>query len=159
MAAGTHLYLHIVGSGPLNCGWSGDGGFARYASLKGPYGVSVDRSSGNVFVSGTPSGSACLHLIDHTLAFSTFCDLPGAENTVRMVSGTSGIISTVVGHGPTVFSFFGDNGPATSGSVRNPLGLLALDSGSVLVAVRVHVIRVRSPLEDMHKPITVQFVC
>jgi hypothetical protein len=68
-------------------GYSGDGGQADLAELYSPTGMSVD-DSGNIYIA------------DYLNA------------TIRMVTRSTGIITSVAGHG--VAGFFGDGGPATA---------------------------------------------
>ena len=74
----------FAGNGTM--GYSGDGGPATLASLNSPQAFVFD-ASGNVFITD-----------------------PGVS-VVRMVSTTTGVISTVVGNGTSGYS--GDGGPAT----------------------------------------------
>ncbi len=99
----------VAGSGATGFdagGFSGDGGPATDASLFNPLGVSVD-------------GSGVIYIADTN------------NHRIRKVDA-SGIISTVAGNGELGFS--GDGGPATSGSLFNPLGVSVDGSGVIYIA-------------------------
>jgi sugar lactone lactonase YvrE len=98
-------------SGILNCG---DGGAARSAGLKTPYGVWAD-SFGNVYISDT------------------------GDNLVRKVN-SSGIISTVAGSLNTsnAPANNGDGGPATSATLSVPGGIRTDNSGNLYIADTNH---------------------
>ncbi len=88
-------------------GYSGDGGLATSASLKYPFGTSVD-VAGNIYIVDTYNGR------------------------IRKVD-TTGVVSTVAGNGT---SYFGDGGVATAASLAGPAGIFADSSGSILIADR-----------------------
>jgi hypothetical protein len=98
-------------SGILNCG---DGGPAKSAGLKTPYGVWAD-SFGNVYISDT------------------------GDNLVRKVN-SSGIISTVAGSLNTsnAPANNGDGGPATSATLSSPGGIRTDISGNLYIADTNH---------------------
>ena len=93
----------VAGNGTF--GFSGDGGPATDASLFNPLGVSVD-------------GSGVIYIADTN------------NHRIRKVDA-AGIISTVAGNGELGFS--GDGGPATSGSLFNPLGVSVDGSGVIYI--------------------------
>ncbi|MBI4478483.1 MAG: hypothetical protein HY651_00505 [Acidobacteria bacterium] len=95
----------VAGTGVA--GYSGDGDSAVSASLKEPHGVEVD-AAGNIYFSDS------------------------SNNRIRKISLT-GVISTVAGGGSS--GSLGDDGQATSASLRTPLGL-AFDatSGNLFIA-------------------------
>ncbi len=95
----------VVVAGNGVSGFSGDGGAATAASLKGPAGVAVD-SAGNLYIADT--GNA----------------------RVREVSG--GIITTVAGSG--VGGFSGDGGPATEASLNSAPGVAVDAAGNLYIA-------------------------
>jgi len=74
----------------------GDGGPATHAVLNFPYSVAVD-AAGNLFIADA------------------------ANNRIRRVAASTGIITTFAGTGGT--GFFGDGGPATSAQLWNPTGV------------------------------------
>src|SRR5690348_531683 len=95
----------VAGTGAASS--AGDGGPAVLAGVNGPSAVIVD-SSGTLFISET------------------------FGNRIRRLDAATGIITTYAGTG--VGGFFGDGGPATSGSLYNPFGI-ALDAvGNLYIA-------------------------
>jgi uncharacterized protein (TIGR03437 family) len=86
-------------------GFSGDNGPATSAQLNHPAGVAVD-SAGNLYIADT------------------------SNNLIRKVS--EGVISTVAGTGTEGFS--GDNGPATSAQLSNPVGVAIDSAGNLYLA-------------------------
>jgi sugar lactone lactonase YvrE len=96
----------LAGNGDY--GYSGDGGAATNASLRGPDGVAVD-AWGNVFIADQ------------------------YNNRVRMV-GTNGIITTVAGTGTAGYS--GDGGAATNAMLDLPSGVAVDASGSLFFGDR-----------------------
>ena len=102
----------IAGNG--TCGYSGDGGPAKQASLAGPWAVAYD-SKGNLYISDT------------------------SDEVVRQVS-TAGIITTYAGNGTLGYS--GDGGPATQATMDGPSGLAFDGSNNLYIADRFnHVVR------------------
>jgi uncharacterized protein (TIGR03437 family) len=83
----------------------GDSGPATSALLSGASGVAVD-SAGRIYIADT------------------------GNNRIRRVS--NGVITTVAGNGG--FSFFGDNGPATSAQLYHPEGVAVDSGGSLYIA-------------------------
>jgi sugar lactone lactonase YvrE len=83
----------IVGNGTQ--GFSGDGGQATAAQLKGPGGIVLD-AMGNLYLSDVNN------------------------NRIRMIN-TAGIISTIAGDG--FYSYGGDGGQATAAELRAPAGI------------------------------------
>ena len=102
--AATGIITTVAGNG--TAGFAGDGGPATSASLFNPRGVTVD-ASGNLFIA----------------------DYNNNNSRIRRVDAATGIITTVAGNGTA--SFAGDNGPATSASLRAP-SAVALDGGGHL---------------------------
>ena len=140
----------VAGTG--TAGFSGDGGQATSAQLKGPLGVSVD-AQGNLYIAdvndyrvrkvsggiiSTVAGNGTLGFSgDGGQATSAQLNAPAdvtvdragnlyiadyVNNRIRVVSG--GIITTIAG---TTKGFAGDGGPASSAQLNTPAGL-ALDS-------------------------------
>jgi trimeric autotransporter adhesin len=101
----TGIITTVAGDG--TSGYSGDGGPATSASLLYSYGIAVD-ASGNIFIADTYS------------------------HRVRMVTKSTGIITTVAGDG--MVEYKGDGGQATSASLNFPYGVAVDASGSVYVA-------------------------
>lgn len=109
----------VVGSGKE--GYSGDGGPATEAALRGPSGVAVDRE-GNLFIS------------DHY------------NSVVRKVD-ENGTITTFAGTGETGFNR--EKGPATKVMLNELWGLLVDDDLDVLYTADLFNARIRAvPLED-----------
>jgi trimeric autotransporter adhesin len=92
-------------AGSGKAGYSGDNGPATSAELRDSWGIAVD-PSGNVYIADPYS------------------------SVVRKVS--NGIITTIAGNGTPGYS--GDNGPATSAQLSNPLGIAVDPQGIVYVA-------------------------
>jgi sugar lactone lactonase YvrE len=82
----------------------GDGCLATSAQLSGPTGVAFD-SSGNVYIADS------------------------GGHRIRMVTASTGIISTIAGTG--TWGFSGDGGAATSADLTNPWGIGVDSSGNV----------------------------
>jgi gliding motility-associated-like protein len=93
--------ITIAGNG--NPGYSGDGGAATAAELKGPGGIVID-----------PSGNLI------------FADLN--NNVIRKISAL-GIITTIAGTGAVGYS--GDGGPATAAKLSAPTGLVIDQEGNI----------------------------
>jgi len=100
--ATTGLISTVAGNGTRS--FSGDGGPATLASLNNPHRVAVD-SQGNLFIA----------------------DL--ANDRIRKVAASTGLISTVAGDG--IRGFSGDGGPATQASLSVPNGI-AIDNSDTL---------------------------
>jgi trimeric autotransporter adhesin len=145
-------------------GYSGDGGLATSAMFNYPYGVAVD-ASGNIYISdtrnhrvrmvtkstgivttlaGTGSGS---YSGDGGVATSVKLYLPSgvaidasgniyiadnSNNRVRLLTMSTGIISTVAGSG--LDGYRGDGGPATSAAMNHPYGVAVDASGNIYIA-------------------------
>ena len=105
VAAGTKVISTVAGNG--TAGYTGDGGAATSAQFSGPYGVAVDKS-GNLYISD----------FDYSV--------------IRMVSATTGTITTIAGTGTSGYS--GDNGPATSAELARPAGLAIDTAGNLYLA-------------------------
>jgi len=102
-------YLHGTDSGA----YSGDGGPAIHAELNGPGGIAFDDSFN-------------LYIADF------------ANDRVRKVNRSSGIITTVAGNGAYYLSdsgaYSGDGGQATAASLYFPAGIAVDHSGDIFIA-------------------------
>lgn len=110
-ASGT--ILTIAGKGPMEFGFTGNGGVANKAQLDFVTGVSVDQS-GNVYVLG------------------------GASNTIRKIYASTGVIQTYAGvflgwnvNDPTPLQ--GDNGSAVNAHLNFPLAICTGSNGNILL--------------------------
>jgi trimeric autotransporter adhesin len=101
----TGIITTVAGSGLE--GYSGDGGLATSAGLYYPKGVAID-ASGNIYIADTDN------------------------NRIRMVTKTTGIISTVAGSGLEGYS--GDGGLATSAGLFCPNDVAIDASGNIYIA-------------------------
>jgi sugar lactone lactonase YvrE len=166
VAAATGVITVFAGDG-LNR-FAGDGGLAVGASLSSPQGLAFD-SEGNLFIADpgnsrvrkvTPAGLITTvagggNGGDGSLATQAGLSVPAGivldksgnlyivdygNGQVRMVSASTGIISTIAGTGATGFS--GDGGPATQASFTNPDGI-AIDSSGNLYIADVYSSRIR----------------
>jgi sugar lactone lactonase YvrE len=105
----------VAGSGPTGSGngsYSGDGGPAINASLKGPTGVAVD-ATGDLFI------------LDHL------------NYRIRKVD-SSGIITTVAGNGTSNLSDFSGDGGAATNAALFPVGLAVDPLGDVFIAHAIY---------------------
>jgi hypothetical protein len=88
-------------------GYTGDNGLATAARLNSPNGLALD-ASGNLYIADT------------------------ANNVVRMVNSSTGIITTVAGTGTAAFT--GDGGPATQAALSAPWGVTLSSTGVLYIA-------------------------
>jgi uncharacterized protein (TIGR03437 family) len=111
------LISTVAGNG--NYGFSGDGGPATAASLRDPQSVAVD-GSGNLLIADV------------------------TNDRIRMVSASTGVITTVAGNGG--YGLAGDGGSATSASLNSPYSVAVDVSGNLFIAdAENNVIRKVSP--------------
>lgn len=103
--ASTGFISTVAGSG--TAGFSGDGGLGTSADINTPFGVALD-AAGNIYFSDN------------------------ANNRIRKVNASDGLISTVAGNGSIGYS--GDGGLATSAKLANPQGLFVDGSGNLFIA-------------------------
>jgi sugar lactone lactonase YvrE len=109
VSAATGIITAFAGNGAA--GFSGDGGPATSAELNIPYGIAFD-AAGDVFISDVDN------------------------QRIRMVSITTGIITTIAGNGTAGFS--GDDGAATSAEFNQPVELVSNSAGQLFVADAVN---------------------
>lgn len=105
VTASTGLISTVAGNG--TAGFSGDGSAARSAELSSPDAIALD-SAGTIYIA------------DY------------GNNRIRMVTTSTGIITTVAGNGTAGFS--GDSGPATSAELSGPGGVAVDSFGNVYIA-------------------------
>ena len=86
-------------------GYSGDGGPATSARFEDIIGVTLD-SAGNIYIADT-----------------------GLDSTIRKVTASTGIVSTVAGNG--TYGYSGDGGKATSAEFRSPADAAVDNSGNI----------------------------
>jgi sugar lactone lactonase YvrE len=116
VTASTGVITTFAGNGQFGGSVNnGDGGPATAAELGGPISLAFDRE-GNLYIADQ------------------------YENRVRMVSGSTGIITTVAGNGN--YGFSGDGGSATSAVVGEP-DALAFDSAGNLYIATPQIGRIR----------------
>jgi hypothetical protein len=104
--AGTGTMSTFAGNG--SGGFSGDGGPATAATLRGVLDVAVD-GAGNVYIADYDN------------------------NRIRWVSASTGVIDTVAG-GNTSAPYCGDGGPATAACLYNPYGVAADAAGNLAIS-------------------------
>ena len=104
----TGIITTVAGdAGNRHKGYGGDGGLATSAGLSGPSAVAVD-ASGSIYIAEYGS------------------------RRIRMVTKSTGIITTVAGDGTEGFT--GDGGPATSAGLSGPSAVAIDASGSIYIA-------------------------
>jgi trimeric autotransporter adhesin len=96
----------VAGTG--NDSYTGDGGLATVAALNSPTGISFDPLSGNLFVADSDN------------------------NRIRMITMSTGVITTVAGTG--VAGYSGDGGPATSAHLSYPTRMTVDALGNLYIA-------------------------
>lgn len=96
-----------AGAGTSSGGSAGDGGLATSAEINHPFGVVLD-AVGNLYIADT------------------------ANQRVRMVTASTGIIRTIAGSG--IYGYAGDGGLATNAKMSNPEGLALDTAGNLYVA-------------------------
>ena len=104
VAASTGILTTVAGNG--TAGFSGDGGAATSAQINQATGIAVD-GSGNLYVADS------------------------LNNRVRMVTASTGIITTVAGNGTAGFA--GDGGAATGAELNQPAAVAVDAAGNIFV--------------------------
>jgi uncharacterized protein (TIGR03437 family) len=121
VTAGSGIITTVAGQCATNGAFAGDGGLATKASLNRPWGV-VATPAGDLFIS------------DYN------------NEVIRMVSGITGIITTVAGEPNNGTGYTGDGGLATNAQFNHPTGLALDASGNLYVAdADNNVIRMMTP--------------
>jgi trimeric autotransporter adhesin len=109
--AGTGIISAYAGNGTV--GYGGDGGPAISASMYGPTACALD-ASGNLYVADE------------------------ANNVIRKIMASTGIITTVAGNGFAAGSsgggFSGDGGLATKAEINHPWGVLVDSAGDLFIS-------------------------
>ena len=103
--AATGVITTVAGNGER--GFSGDGGLATQASIRGPGGVFVDEA-GSVYIADD------------------------ANHRIRRVDAATGVITTVAGNGEQGFS--GDGGPAPQAGLSYPSCVFVDGAGNLFIA-------------------------
>ncbi|MGA2340187.1 MAG: NHL repeat-containing protein, partial [Terracidiphilus sp.] len=105
VTASTGVITTVAGTG--TAGYSGDGGAAISAKLDAPEGVTVD-ANGNIYIADE------------------------ANQRIRKVTASTGIITTVAGIGTAGYS--GDGGAATSAKLNYPQGVAVDANDDIYIA-------------------------
>jgi sugar lactone lactonase YvrE len=104
-------------------GFAGDGGQAQFAQFNFPNGIAIDAAN-NIYISDS------------------------GNNRIRKVSAATGLISTVAGTG--TWAFGGENVPAITASIANPVRIASDATGNLIFAetgsIRVRRIDVQTGL-------------
>jgi trimeric autotransporter adhesin len=95
-------------AGQSTGGYSGDGGLATNANLLKPFSITVDVLTGNIYIADN------------------------GNSRVRMITKSTGIITTVAGNGEAGNS--GDGGLATAAALSSPMGMAVDMQGNVYIA-------------------------
>ena len=106
VASSTGIITTVAGTGG-STGYTGDGGLATSAKLYYPFGVAVD-AAGNIYIVET------------------------YNNVIRLVTKSTGIITTVAGTGTQGYT--GDGGLATSAKLNEPRGVAIDTAGNIYIA-------------------------
>ena len=121
ITASTGIIATYAGNGAS--GYSGDGGAATSVAVYGPNGLSIDSS-------GTATNNIYItvhYLIDITHLVGNLYIADQGNHRIRKVTASTSVISTIAGTGSTTYS--GDNGPATSATLYQPIGVAVDTSG------------------------------
>ena len=107
ISASTGVITTIAGNNNT-LGYDGDGGLATAAHFYTPYDVATDQA-GNIYITDSQNHS------------------------IRKITLSTGIISTVAGSGPDHKGFGGDNGLATEAHLDTPQGIALDDAGNLFI--------------------------
>ena len=102
----TGIISTVAGTGVY--GFGGDNGLAVNAMLNNPAGIAVYSTSGHVYIADT------------------------FNHRIRMVNGTTGIITTVAGTGG--YGYSGQGGPATFALLNRPSGVCLDSQGNMYIS-------------------------
>ena len=105
VTANTGIITTVAGNGIA--GYGGDSDSATLAKINSPRGIAID-GSGNIYIADF------------------------GNNRIRMITNSTGIISTVAGVG--VHGFSGDGGPANQASLSGPMGVCIDSIGNLYIA-------------------------
>ena len=111
ITASTSVITTIAGTGTT--GYTGNGGAATSATIRGAIGINLDTSS-NVY----------------------FCDF--GNNVIRKITVSTGIITTVAGTGSTSGGYNGDNIQATAATLNGPHDVVLDGYGNLYVSDRAN---------------------
>ncbi len=111
ITASTSVITTIAGTGTT--GYTGNGGAATSATIRGAIGINLD-TSGNVY----------------------FCDF--GNNAIRKITVSTGIITTVAGTGSTIGGYSGDNVQATSATLNGPHDVVLDGYGNLYISDRAN---------------------
>ncbi|MGH9615625.1 MAG: hypothetical protein ACRD28_02705 [Acidobacteriaceae bacterium] len=92
---------------PLPCGYSGDGKMAHFSQIKFPQGLALDQA-GNIYIADT------------------------GNNVIREVNASTDIITTIAGNHTQGVT--GDNGPAISAELYNPVSVAVDTAGNIYIS-------------------------
>jgi PKD repeat protein len=102
----TGVITTLAGTGTQ--GYSGDGGQATAAKIASPYGIRVDNATGNIYISDT------------------------YDNRIRLITVSTGVISTICGTG--VAAYGGDGSPAVAAKINTACGIVFDAAGDLFIA-------------------------
>ncbi|MGO9340825.1 MAG: Ig-like domain repeat protein [Terracidiphilus sp.] len=104
---GAGIITTVAGTG--NAGYTGDNGPAKNSTLSSPNGISID-GAGNLYIADT------------------------ANNVVRMIAASTGIITTVAGDGTAGFGGDGHGATAAGSQLNVPVGVTVDAQGDLYIA-------------------------
>lgn len=109
VSSSTGKISTVAGKGFGFAGYGGDGGLATQSTLWNPYSVAVD-TIGNIYLADSQN------------------------NVIRMITKSTGTITTIAGLGPNNPGYSGDNGPATAAKLSNPQGVAVDGNGNIYIS-------------------------